>query len=254
MATHLNHPRGILKVMQTIGSRARATTAGAVLILAGALSAGGLAHAQAKAGPYPAMAPLSAYRTQSRAEEIAMARSAAPASVSDKAEVLVLGDKGYETAAKGSNGFSCIVQRSWANDFGSAEFWNPKARAPICFNPASARTVLPTYLMRTSWVLSGISVEEMASKTRDALASGAIPSPEPGAMCYMMSKHGYTDDAAAGPWRAHLMFYVPRAQPETWGANLPGSPVIGGASSIEPLSVFIVPVPNWSDGSPDHGH
>lgn len=230
------------------------TLTGCFLSLSAAFCAWAECAAQPKPTPYPAMAPLSAYRTESRSEEIALARSAAPASVSDRARVLVLGDAGYEIAAEGSNGFTCIVQRSWANDFGALEFWNPKARAPICFNPAAARTVLPTYLMRTSWVLSGTSVEEMMSMTSQALAKGAIGPPAQGAMSFMMSKHGYTDDAAAGPWRAHLMFYTPRLQPDAWGANLPGSPIIGGPSNVEPVSVFLVPVRNWSDGSPDHEH
>lgn len=221
----------------------------AALGLIGAILAGGLAQAQ----PYPKMAPLEAYRTQSRAEEMALARSAAPASISDKAEILVLGDHGYEIAAKGTNGFTCIVERAWGSDFTDAEFWNPKIRAPICFNPASVKSVLPNYLLRTTWVLSGVSVAEMQAKTVDAQKTGAIRPPEAGAMCYMMSKGGYTNDKSAGPWRAHLMFFVPQVGAGAWGANLDGVPVFGGASGAEPLSVFFVPVDRWSDGSPDHG-
>jgi len=241
-------------IMQTIGSRAlrpahgRAAALGVALLMA----AGGLAQAQPKPSSYPTMAAPGAYRTPSRADEIALARSAAPASISDKAEVLVLGDAGYETAAKGSNGFVCMVHRSWGNDFDDAEFWNPRIRSPICFNAESVRSVLPTYLTRTKWVLAGTSVAEMRSRTKAALDSGAIRPPEAGAMCYMMSKQGYASDKAGGAWRAHLMFFVPRVQPEAWGANLPGVPVFGGASSVEPLSVFFVPVERWSDGSPDH--
>ena len=92
------------------------------------------------------MAPIEQYRIANQADEIAMARSAAPPSISTDAEVLTLGAKGYETAAKGKNGFVCIVERSWASGVDDAEFWNPKERAPICFNPASARSVLPTLL------------------------------------------------------------------------------------------------------------
>ena len=58
---------------------------------------------------------------------------------------------------------------------------------------------------------------------------------------------------AAGPWRSHLMFFVPLVQPEAWGANLPGVPVLGGAGKVEPLTVFFIPVAQWSDGSPDQG-
>ena len=228
-----------------------AAIAGAILGLASAPFAG--AQAQTKAAPYPAMAPQAAYRIASRADEVALARSAAPASISDKAEVLVLGETSYETAAKGSNGFVCVVTRSWASDFGDAEFWNPKHRSPICYNPASARTVLPNYLTRTKGVLAGASIAEMETRSKAAWKAGAMRPPEAGAMCYMMSKQGYTSDDAAGPWRPHLMFFVPETASEAWGANLPGVPVMGGGSGSEPVSVFFIPVAAWSDGSPDQG-
>jgi hypothetical protein len=228
-------------------------TFGAMLGLTGAILAGGLAQAQSKAATYPTMAPQSAYRIASRDDEIALARSAAPASISDKAEVMVMGQAGYETAIKGTNGFVCIVVRSWASDFGDAEFWNPKQRAPICYNSASARTVLPNYLVRTEWVLAGASLAEMEARNKAAWKAGTMRPPEAGAMCYMMSKQGYTSDDAAGPWRSHLMFFVPKVGPEAWGANLSGVPVMGGESGSEPVSVFFIPVATWSDGTPDRG-
>jgi hypothetical protein len=91
--------------------------------------------------------------------EIALARSAAPASISDAAEVMVLGRDGYATAVKGSNGFVCIVERSWAKPTDDPEFWNSKIRAPNCFNPAASRTFLPIFLRKTELVLA-CSVEE----------------------------------------------------------------------------------------------
>ena len=97
----------------------------------------GAANAQAqtqdRASGYPTMAPLEQY-LMDRTAEIALARSAAPSSISDGAEVMVLGREGYETAVKGTNGFLCIVERSWAQGTDDAEFWNPKMRAPHCFN------------------------------------------------------------------------------------------------------------------------
>ena len=113
----------------------------------------GVAGADAAKPTYPGMAPLEQYRVASAAEEIALSQSAAPASISGEASVLTLGDHGYETALKGKNGFVCLVERSWAAGFDDAEFWNPKLRAPICFNAAAARTVLPA----TSRERSGLS-------------------------------------------------------------------------------------------------
>jgi hypothetical protein len=75
--------------------------------------------------PYPTMAPLDQY-LMDRDAEIAMARSAAPESVSKDAKVLVLGRHGYETAVEGKNDFVCLVGRMWAAMKEDPEFWNPK--------------------------------------------------------------------------------------------------------------------------------
>jgi hypothetical protein len=215
------------------------------------LTAAGLANlalaGPAASGAYTAMAPLDQYKAS---DEAALARSAAPPSISDDAEILVLGAHGYETAAKGKNGFACIVERGWANEFASPDFWNPKIRGPICFNPASARSVLPTYLMRTEWVLAGLDKAQILDRTKAAIAAGKVVAPTPGAMCYMMSKDGFLDDTA-GHWRPHLMFFTPRTPAAAWGANLKGSPVGGGDNGdVDPATVFLVPVGAWSDGTP----
>src|SRR5215813_11638493 len=123
-----------------------------------------------KPTPYPARAPVEQYRIGNVQGEIALARSAAPPSISADAEVLVLGDRGYETAVKGKNGFVCFVERSWTAGFADAQFWNPKLRAPNCFNPQAARSVLPQYLERTAWVLAGDSRQQMMEKARTAFA------------------------------------------------------------------------------------
>ena len=84
------------------------------------------AQAQSEKASYPAMAPLDQYLMPDANSEIALARTAAPASISDGAEVMVLGPKGYTTAVKGTNGFLCIVERSWGAATDAPEFWNPK--------------------------------------------------------------------------------------------------------------------------------
>jgi hypothetical protein len=233
-----------------IGSRRAAVAA---IALGAAILAPRLAGADPAPAPaaYPAMAPIEAYRFASPADEVALARSAAPPSVSADAEVLTLGAHGYETAAAGKNGFVCVVERAWANDFGDAEFWNPKVRAPICFNPASARSVLSTYLERTKWVLAGASQAEMLGRTKAAIAAGRIRAPEVGAMCYMMSKDGYLNDAG-GHWHPHLMFFLPHdaGGAAAWGANLQGSPAMGGDVGLDPAVVYFVVVAHWSDGTP----
>lgn len=198
---------------------------------------------------YPAMAPIAQYRMESRDGEIALARSAAPRSISGDAEILVLGAKGYETAVTGRNGFVCLVERSWTAGFNDPVFWNPHIRGPNCLNQAGARTVLPHIIERTQWVLSGLSRDEMIARTKAELAAHTYLMPAPGTMSFMMSKDGYLSDDA-GHWHPHLMFYVANADAASWGAGLPGSPVFAGDMSPEPLTIFYVPVAKWSDGTP----
>ena len=197
---------------------------------------------------YPLMAPVGQYRMASASEEIALARSAAPPSISGDAEVMTLGGNGYETAVKGKNGFICMVQRGWAADFDDPVFWNPRNRSPICFNPAAARSILPGYLERTKWVLAGVSKADMLDRTKAELAANTYTMPEAGAMSYMMSKQGYLNDAV-GHWHPHLMFFLAHTDGAAWGADLDGSPVFAAKGNPEPVTTFFVPVPKWSDGT-----
>ncbi|MGA2428004.1 MAG: hypothetical protein ABSH13_05840 [Candidatus Acidiferrum sp.] len=207
------------------------------------------ARTQAEKAPYPAMAHLDQYLMPDENSEIALARSAAQASVSDGAEVMVLGPKGYTTAAKGTNGFLCIVERSWGAATDDLEFWNPKVRAPICFNPPAARTFVPIYLMKTKLVVAGKSKTEIAEATASALDKKRLPALEPGAMCYMTSKLQYLSDHDMS-WHPHLMFFVHGDAAKSWGANLPGSPVMAANDPEERATIFLVWVDKWSDGTP----
>jgi hypothetical protein len=242
----------VLKVQNTgsIGKAAR-TTVAALSVSLIALAAVGATRAQADKDHYATKAPIEQYLMSSRAEEIAQARSAAPPSISDAADVLILDSHGFETAVKGKNGFVCLVQRAWFSGLDDTEFWNPKERAPICFNPQGARSVLPTFLKRTDWVLAGATKAEIIDRTKAALAANEIPAPEVGTMAYMLAKNAYHSDRVAGPWHPHLMFFLPRMDVAEWGANVPGSPVMGAGGAIEPWTVFFAPVANWSDGTPD---
>jgi hypothetical protein len=208
------------------------------------------AQADAAKASYPAMAPLEQYLMPNRDAEIVLARTAAPESISRDAEVLVLGRNGYETAVKGKNGFVCIVQRSWTAGIDDPDFWNPKLRAPICFNPSAARTYLPLIIRKTNLILAGQSKAQMVENIKAALDKNELPALEPGAMCYMLSREGYLSDRD-GHWHPHLMFFVPATDAATWGADLPGSPILAAADPLDRLTVFLVPVVKWSDGTAD---
>ena len=216
--------------------------------LAYLLGAIGTASADDAKAAYPTMAPVEQYRVASASEEITLSRSAAPASISGDASVLTLGDHGYKTVLKGKNGFVCLVQRSWAAGFDDAEFWNPKLRSPICFNPAAAGTVLPAYLQRTEWAVAGVSKADMIKRTSAELAANRIATPAPGAVAFMMSKQGYLGDLA-GHWHPHLMIYFARSNVADWGADLHGSPVFAARDDSVPITTFFVLVPTWSDGT-----
>jgi len=225
------------------------------LIVLAALAAAIPAHAEeAKAAPYPAMAPIAQYRIANRDDEIALARSAGPPAVAAAAEVLVLGELRYDTAVKGSNGFVCIVERSWADGFDDPEFWNPAVRSPNCFNAPAAKAVLAQYLKRTEWVLAGVPLSGMMSRTKVALANKTFVNPEAGAMCYMLSAQGHLNDHV-GHWMPHVMIYVPRAPASLWGANLKGSPIAAlAATDLDPVTTYLIPVAHWSDGTPAPDH
>jgi hypothetical protein len=218
------------------------------------------ASAATPAKPYDRMAPVDAY-LMDRAQEIALARSAAPASISRDATVLVLTRTGYETAVTGSNGFVCWVARGFAGATDWPERWNPKIRAAGCDNPQAARTVTEIAKLRTAMTLTGHADAEVAAHIQSALRSRKIPPLAAGAMCYMMSKSSYLSDEG-GHDMAHVMFYVPLKDGADWGANATGSPVFGGsywfyspdhqadAAALPPLSVLLVGVSTWSDGTP----
>jgi hypothetical protein len=207
-------------------------------------------QARARKPAYPSMAPLDQYLMADRNAEIALARSAAPDAISREAKILVLGRHGYETAVEGKNGFVCLVERGWMSPADSPEFWNPKIRGPICFNPPAARSVFPATYKRTEMALAGRTKSEIIEGNKAAFEKGELPPLEPGAMSYMMSKAAYLTDNDDHNL-AHLMFYTPPLEGTAWGADLPKSPVmlIPQFKGAQPIDVFVVPVGRWSDGS-----
>jgi len=233
---------------QTLFRQPLKTFALAALALLAALAFARQTQAQDAKTPYPSMAPLDQYLME-RTAEITLARTAAPESISKDAEVIVLGRHGYETAVKGTNGFVCMVQRSWFTPADDPEFWNPNMRAPICFNAPAARYNLPLAAKRTESILAGQSKAQMFEALNAGFDKKEFPALEFGAMCYMLSKQGYLNDHA-GHWRPHLMFFVPLTEPASWGAGSQGSPVVAAFTDTpERVSVFLVPVAKWSDGT-----
>lgn len=200
---------------------------------------------------YAKMAPLSQYVMEPSAE-IALARTAAPPSISNSATILVLSPHGYLVGKKGTNGFTCIVERGWMPPFDQKDFWSTTLRAPICYNAPASRTVLQYTLRRTKLALAGLS----RTQIYDRVKAMALPAPAPGSMSYMLSREQNLG-VGAGSWMPHVMFHVPKSYAARdgaiWGADLPGSPIVfdnGHHLTPEPQAILMVPVSKWSDGSP----
>jgi len=202
---------------------------------------------------YQKMAPLRQYLMEP-STEIRLAETAAPAGISHHATVLILTSHGYVVARRGSNGFTCIVERGWMPPFDQKDFWSTQLRAPICYNASASRTVLQYTLRRTQLALAGLSRTQMLSRVE----AMSLPTPEPGSMSYMLSKDQNLGEGV-GHWHPHLMFHLPKSfragDGANWGADLPGSPIVfdnGHKLVPEPQTILMVPVSRWSDGSPAH--
>jgi hypothetical protein len=194
---------------------------------------------------------LAPYLMPNRAAEIALARTAAPRSISDSATVLVLTKTGYVDAVRGTNGFVCMVQRSFFGPVGDPGFWDPANRGPVCINPPAARTVLADIRKRAEWIMTGVSPAEVGKRTREAYASHVFPMPAPGAMAYMLSPEQHLSPTNPH-WMPHVMFYYDTSLPAAaWGLGDANSAIIDGPADGAgvPVRLLLIPVRRWSDGT-----
>ena len=195
---------------------------------------------------------LTPYLIADRAAEVALARTAAPSDISEKATVLVLTPKGYTEASRGTNGFTCIVMRSFAAAPDDPAFWNPHVSAPHCFNEPAARTVLPAVLAQIDWALAGATPAELNARIKKAYANKRFTMPAAGAMAYMLSPKQHLSDADPH-WMPHLMFYFDRSlKATTFGAGGMTAPIIDASAGQPnfPMQVIYIPIRTWSDGTP----
>lgn len=222
-------------------------------ILAIALSSCAAAYGQTqRPSAYPTMGPVEKYLMPNAAAEVAMARTAGPASVSARAEILVLKRTGYVVAVEGTNGWTCFVGRAFQGGFDDPEFWSWKNRSAVCLNPPAVQSVLSQYVALAKWALAGATREQLAQKSRAAYASHQFSDPAPGSFSFMLSKESYLNDEVKGPWRPHVMLFIAYNQMNTWAAGFDGSPILvppaGTYRPYQPMTIDI-PVQRWSDGS-----
>lgn len=201
------------------------------------------APAALEGSTYP---PLAAYMMAPEAE-IALARSAAPENVSARATVKILSKTGYRVAAEGDNGFVCMVLRGWAAPSFTPTrerqlVYDAQLRAPICFDPAAARTVLPLQELRAKLGMAGKDPDAIAQEVTLAYAQGKLPKMESVAFAYMWSADQNLGPEA-GAWRPHMMIYAPYYTNAMLGGNdFGGSLPFVGDDEGTPFAVIVMPV------------
>ena len=182
-----------------------------------------------------------------RAEEVALARSAAPAAISERAAVKVLTPKGYVDAQEGSNGVVCMVMRGFtAPTYTPVPFrdivYDPRIHAPICFLPDAARLVMPYYELRTSLAMQGRGPDEIAAGVETAYATGALPARDRVTFAYMWSSHQHLGEGI-GAWRPHMMVFAPYYRNAMLGDAPFGGPLPQVSDDAgTPFSVVVIPV------------
>ena len=183
-------------------------------------------------------------------EEVALALSAGPPSVTGDAGVMVLRPDGYQWVRESSNGFTCLVQRGWSSPLVpevNPDFFLPRLLAPICFNPSATRTIMVEYLRRTELALAGKTAEEMRSILLEEIGSGALVPPIVPAIAYMLSPAQWIG-TPVGRWHPHVMLYLPFADATTVGTHAieSGLPLpfdyMGG-----PFAAFVLEVKHWAE-------
>ena len=182
---------------------------------------------------------LEAPPTFSTAEEIALARSAAPEAVSADATIWVLSDGEFEIAVNGTNTNHCFVQRSVRLSL-----------EPICYDAEGAATILQWEFEFFALRTAGLSSEDLELKLAEAVGTGKLPIPKRPALSYMMSSAQRLYDPesgrSVGNWMPHLMLYMPYLTNEEIGLSTM-LPTLQVARSGTPLAHLIVVVPEFVD-------
>jgi len=214
-----------------------------IVVLASFLACVSASALLAQSPNYP---PLSEY-LMPRDAEIALARSAAPAGVSDRATIKVLTKSGYEVVREGDNGAVCMVMRGFtAPTYTPAQFrdlvYDPTVHAPICFTPPAVKTALPYYELRTKLAMEGKSPDQIAEAVKAAYDKGELPRREAVTFAYMMSASQHLGPGI-GAWHPHMMVFAPYYDNAMVGGNQFGTPLPQLTDDAgTPFAVVVIPV------------
>jgi hypothetical protein len=194
----------------------------------------------------PKYPPVSEYM-MARDPEMALARSAAPASISDRATIKILTKSGYEVAREGDNGVVCMVMRGFsAPTYTPAQFrdlvYDPTVHAPICFTPPAARSVMPYYELRTKLAMEGKGPDQIAEGLQAAYIKGELPRRDAVSFAYMWSAHQHLGPGI-GAWHPHMMVFAPYYDNAMVGGNAFGTPLPQVTDDAgTPFAVVVIPV------------
>jgi hypothetical protein len=197
----------------------------------------------AQSGTYP---PLADY-LMSRDAEVALARSAAPANISNRATIKVLTQSGYAVDRQGENGFVCMVMRGWsAPTYTPAQFrdlvYDATVRAPICFDPVAAQSVMPYYELRSKLAMEGRSPDEIAQRVEAAYVRGELRRRDGVSFAYMWSANQHLA-SGIGHWHPHMMVFSPYYKNPMVGDNEFGMPLPQVTDDAgTPFAVVVIPV------------
>jgi hypothetical protein len=185
--------------------------------------------------------PLSEYMMAPEAE-VALAKSAAPHKISERATVKILTASGYKVAAQGDNGFVCMVLRGWSGAPDPEVVYYSKLRAPICFDLVASRTVVPMEELRTQLGMEGKDPDTIAREVATAYGLGRLPKMDGVAFAYMWSANQDVGPGF-GAWHPHMMVYAPYYENSMLGGNEVGgsAPFVGDAIGT-PFNVVVIPV------------
>jgi hypothetical protein len=184
-----------------------------------------------------------------RERQIELALSAAPTEVSSKATVYILGAKGYEKDREGTNGFSCLIERSFAGT-------TQNSSAPACFDAEGSRTLMLTYLRREELRAQGKSEAEIKDDIAKGFQDGRFKVPGPGFL-YMMSNENYVYDSESKKSAfvpPHLMFYAPHKTAKDLGYESISPAMVPYLTNPGPQGLIVVTAQKPSqDGASSSG-
>jgi hypothetical protein len=177
-------------------------------------------------------------------EEIALARSAAPAEIVAAASIYTVRDGKPNVLRQGTNGCACMVSR----DLHEGSLY------PICFDVEGTKSVLPRELLEVGLRTIGRSEEQVIAAVDSAYRTGALKPPPSLALAYMMSSRQVlfssplADGQRVGAWHPHVMLFVPGATPEQLGLSADSrvSVIAVGAPRTRRAEI-IIRVPEWAD-------